>query len=124
MTILRLKRGLFGYSRKSVREVVADRDVTIIQVSKGARESEEKIAGLEAELEGARRGVIESDARNRELASQLKDPRSDPARGPGPGGRREGTRWGALGAEPGSLGHPSLRAVHRRVAIRVFADRA
>ena len=68
-----LKRGFFGYSRKSVREVVADRDVASIRASKDARDSDEKIVRLQAELEVARRDAVEFEARNRDLASQLKD---------------------------------------------------
>jgi chromosome segregation ATPase len=68
-----LRRGLFGYSRKSVREVVADREFTAIRADKDARAAEEEIARLRSELESARREASELEARNRDLASQLKD---------------------------------------------------
>lgn len=68
-----LRRGLFGYSRKSVREVVADREVAAIRASKDLRDAEEEVARLRVDVEEARRDAIESEARNRDLASQLKD---------------------------------------------------
>lgn len=73
MTAPTLRRGIFGYSRKSVREVVSDRDVELIRASKDARASEEKIAELSEAIERVRHEVADSEARNRDLASQLKD---------------------------------------------------
>lgn len=68
----RLRRGLFGYARKSVQEVLNDRDLTIVKTSREAREAEERIDGLTGELDRSRMDVSDLQNRNRELEGQLQ----------------------------------------------------
>ena len=68
----RLRRGLFGYSRRSVQEVLNDRDVTIVNMSTDAREAEERATDLSAQLERERMDLHGLQTRNRELESQLR----------------------------------------------------
>jgi hypothetical protein len=68
-----LRRGLFGYSRKSVRAVLTDRDVEVVRASREAREAEAKMAELSAELEQAARDGAEQKSRIRDLESKLEE---------------------------------------------------
>ena len=69
----RLRRGLFGYSRKSVRSVLNDRDVSITKASREANEADEEVAKLTGELDDNRQEIAELQARNRDLGSKLED---------------------------------------------------
>lgn len=68
-----LKRGLFGYSRKSVQAVVNDRDVSIVKASREAQEARDELATTSAELGDRRIEVADLRARNRDLESKLED---------------------------------------------------
>jgi chromosome segregation ATPase len=68
-----LKRGLFGYSRKSVRAVVDDREESMVKTSRRAREGEAKIEGIATELAESRIEIADLQARNRDLESKLED---------------------------------------------------
>jgi chromosome segregation ATPase len=69
----RLRRGLFGYSRKSVNAVVNDRDVSIIKASREANEAKDEVGLVAAELDRSRIEIAELQARNRDLESKLED---------------------------------------------------
>jgi len=69
----RLRRGLFGYSRKSVTAVVNDREMSIITASRGSKEAKDEVEGLAAELDKRRIEAAELQARNRDLESKLDD---------------------------------------------------
>ena len=69
----RLKRGLFGYSRKSVTAVVNDRETLIIKSSRQAKEAKEEVGELSAELDQNRIEIADLQARNRDLESKLED---------------------------------------------------
>jgi len=69
----RLKRGLFGYSRKSVTAVVNDREMSTIKSTREAKEAGEKVAELGAELYQRRVEIADLQARNRELEAKLTD---------------------------------------------------
>jgi chromosome segregation ATPase len=68
----RLRRGVFGYSRKSVQEVLNGRDLTIVESSREAREAEEKLTDASAQLEKGRMDLHSLQTRNRELEAQLQ----------------------------------------------------
>jgi len=68
-----LKRGFFGYSRKSVRAVVNDREESMLKASRRARESEAKIEGLATELAESRIEIADLQGRNHDLESKLED---------------------------------------------------
>jgi len=69
----RLRRGLFGYSRKSVTAVVNDREMSIITASRGSKEAKDEVEGLAAELDKRRIEAADLQARNRDLESKLDD---------------------------------------------------
>jgi len=69
----RLKRGLFGYSRKSVQAVVNDRDISIVEAAREAQEAKDELATTSAELGDRRIVVADLQARNRDLESKLED---------------------------------------------------
>jgi chromosome segregation ATPase len=62
-----------GYSRKSVREVLTDRDVMVVRASREAREAEARVAELSAELERAGRDAAEQKSRIRDLEAKLEE---------------------------------------------------
>jgi chromosome segregation ATPase len=68
-----LRRGVFGYSRKSVQELIADKDVTIIRLSREARDADARMAELAAELERTRHEI----SAQAELAAELERTRRD-----------------------------------------------
>ncbi len=68
----RLKRGLFGYSRKSVTAVVNDREMSVIKSSREAKEAKEEVDELSAELDQGRIEIADLQARNRDLESKLE----------------------------------------------------
>lgn len=69
----RLRRGLFGYSRKSVTAVVNDREMSTIKSSREAKEAKEEVAELSTQLDQRRIEIAELQARNRDLESKLED---------------------------------------------------
>ena len=69
----RLKRGLFGYSRKSVTAVVNDREMSVIKSTTEAKEATEQVAGLGVELDQRRVEIADLQARNRDLELKLED---------------------------------------------------
>ena len=112
----RLRRGLFGYSRKSVTAVVNDREMAIITASRGTKEAKDEVEGLAAELDKRRIEAADLQARNRDLESKLDDvtervrrsrapaprrrPRNSPTSLSGRAGHRaadltDGARWDA-----------------------------
>jgi len=84
----RLRRGLFGYSRKSVTAVVNDREMSIITASRGSKEAKDEVEGLAAELDKRRIEAADLQARNRDLESKLDDERSASGRSRAPAPRR------------------------------------
>jgi chromosome segregation ATPase len=69
----RLKRSLFGYSRKGVRVLLTEREAMAIKATRDAREAETRVEELRAELEASRRESAELQARTRDLDAQLKE---------------------------------------------------
>ena len=69
----RLKRGLFGYSRKSVTAVMNDREVSITKASREAKEAKDELAAVRAELDQSRIEIADLQARNRDLESKMED---------------------------------------------------
>lgn len=69
----RLRRSLFGYSRKSVRSIVDESEVAIANASNEAREGQLRVRKLTRELEQARIELDDLRARNRDLDNQLKE---------------------------------------------------
>ena len=70
----RLRRGLFGYSRKSVTAVVNDREVSITKASSRGERGEGR--GREARRPRSTRTgseIVDLQARNRDLESKLED---------------------------------------------------
>ena len=68
-----MKRGLFGYSRKSVTAVVNDREMSTVKATSEANEAREQVAELGAELDQRRVEIADLQARNRDLELKLKD---------------------------------------------------
>jgi septation ring formation regulator EzrA len=69
----RLRRSLFGYSRKSVRVVLTEREATAIKASADAREAQNQVHELSSRLEESRRDTAELQARTRDLDAKLKE---------------------------------------------------
>jgi chromosome segregation ATPase len=69
----RLRRGLFGYSRKSVTAVVNDREVSITKASREAKEAADQVGMVSAELDKLEIEIADLQARNRDLESKLQD---------------------------------------------------
>jgi hypothetical protein len=68
-----LRRGLFGYSRSSVREVLAERDVLVVRGLRETKEAEGTIGELTLGIDEARREIADLNARNRDLEARLRD---------------------------------------------------
>jgi chromosome segregation ATPase len=68
-----LRRGLFGYSRSSVREVLAERDVLVVRGLRETKEAESTIGELTLGVDEARREIADLQARNRDLEARLRD---------------------------------------------------
>jgi chromosome segregation ATPase len=68
-----LKRGFFGYSRKSVTAVVNDREMSITKSTTEAKEATEQVAALGVELDQRRGEIADLQARNRDLELKLED---------------------------------------------------
>jgi chromosome segregation ATPase len=69
----RLRRGLFGYSRKSVTAVVNDREMSTTKATREAKEAKDEGETVAAELDQRRIEVADLQARNRDLESKLED---------------------------------------------------
>ena len=69
----RLRRGLFGYSRKSVTAVVNDREMSTIKASREAKEARDEVEMVAADLDKSRIEIANLQARNRDLESKLED---------------------------------------------------
>ncbi len=68
-----LRRGLLGYSRKSVRGVLTEKDVLVVRGLRETKEAEARIVELTDQIEQAGRQVADLHSRNRDLDSQLKE---------------------------------------------------
>ena len=68
-----LKRGFFGYSRKSVTAVVNDREMAVVRSTTEAKEATEQVAALGVELDQRRVEIADLQARNRDLELKLED---------------------------------------------------
>jgi predicted nucleic acid-binding Zn-ribbon protein len=68
-----LRRGLFGYSKKSVRAVLAERDVLVVRGLRELKEAEARSVELAERLDGAQREIADLRGRNRDLDAQLRD---------------------------------------------------
>lgn len=69
----RLRRGLFGYSKKSVTAVVNDREMSTIKASREAKEARDEVEMVAADLDKSRIEITDLQARNRDLESKLED---------------------------------------------------
>ena len=69
----RLRRGLFGYSRKSVTAVVNDREMSTIKAAMEAKEARDEVEMTAAELDKSRIEIADLQARNRDLESKQED---------------------------------------------------
>ena len=82
MQVLRLKRGLFGYTPESVRLLLADRDKMFIRAAEVARAAEALVLELRSEVEALkaqvedRQGGIPAES---EAADRRADRRTDRA---------------------------------------------
>lgn len=72
-----LKRGILGYSRKSVREVLTDRDMAIVQESNRARDAEERVGEISAELAAARKEAADQATSIRTAEASVARLRAD-----------------------------------------------
>jgi hypothetical protein len=75
MQVLRLKRGLFGYTPESVRLLLADRDKMFIRAAEVARAAETLVLELRSEVEALKARFEERGLRPAE--SEAADPRTD-----------------------------------------------
>lgn len=71
MDALSLKRGLFGYSRTSVRELVAEREVALARASAQVRDAEARATELATELDRASREASGLEETRNGLRSEL-----------------------------------------------------
>jgi hypothetical protein len=76
MQVLRLKRGLFGYTPESVRLLLADRDKMFIRAAEVARAAEALVLELRSEVE-ALKAQIERQGGVRPTESEAADRRTD-----------------------------------------------
>lgn len=70
-----LRRGFFGYSRKSVRGLLSEREVALTRASVEARDSEARATELAAELDRASREASGLEETRNALRSELADER-------------------------------------------------
>ena len=68
-----LKRGLFGYSRKSVTAVVNDREMSVIKSTREAKEASGGGRGARRRARPGRVEIADLQARNRDLELKLED---------------------------------------------------
>ena len=78
MQVLRLKRGLFGYTPESVRLLLADRDKMFIRAAEVARAAEALVLELRAEVE-ALKAQVEDRQGGLPAESEAADRRTDRA---------------------------------------------
>jgi hypothetical protein len=76
MQVLRLKRGLFGYTPESVRLLLTDRDKMFIRAAEVARAAEALVLELRSEVE-ALKAQIERQGGVRPAGSEAADRRTD-----------------------------------------------
>jgi len=77
MQVLRLKRGLFGYTPESVRLLLADRDKMFIRAAELARAAEALVLELRSEVEALKAQVDERQAGLRPAQSEVANLRTD-----------------------------------------------
>jgi chromosome segregation ATPase len=77
MQVLRLKRGLFGYTPESVRLLLADRDKMFIRAAEVARAAEALVLELRSEVEALKAQVEERQGGVRPAESEAADRRTD-----------------------------------------------
>jgi len=77
MQVLRLKRGLFGYTPESVRLLLADRDKMFIRAAELARAAEALVLELRSEVEALKAQVDERQAGLRPAQSEVANLRID-----------------------------------------------
>jgi hypothetical protein len=79
MQVLRLKRGLFGYTPESVRLLLADRDKMFIRAAEVARAAEALVLELRSEVEALKAQGEERQGGLRPVESEAADRRTDRA---------------------------------------------
>jgi len=72
-----LKRGPFGYTSKSVRLILADRDRTAVRASEQARAAEALVLELRSEAETSKTQLAEQADKLRALGAEAADLRTD-----------------------------------------------
>jgi chromosome segregation ATPase len=77
MQVLRLKRGLFGYTPESVRLLLADRDKMFVRAAELARAAEALVLELRSEVEALKAQVDERQAGLRPAESEGANLRTD-----------------------------------------------
>jgi chromosome segregation ATPase len=77
MQVLRLKRGLFGYTPESVRLLLADRDKMFIRAAELAKAAEALVLELRSEVEALKAQVDERQAGLRPAESDVANLRTD-----------------------------------------------
>lgn len=77
MQVLRLKRGLFGYTPESVRLLLADRDKMFIRAAEVARAAEALVLELRSEVEALRAQLEERQLGPHPAESEAADLRPD-----------------------------------------------
>lgn len=68
-----LKTGLFGFSKKSVRTVLMDRDAKIAGALEEVRNGEDRLREMSAQLDDARREAGDLRSQNSDLEFKLKE---------------------------------------------------
>jgi peptidoglycan hydrolase CwlO-like protein len=68
-----LNRGLFGYRRSAVKQIISDRDMMLRQAEGRVRASQARIAELEAKLEALRGQNVRREDELRALETRLED---------------------------------------------------
>jgi hypothetical protein len=79
MQVLRLKRGLFGYTPESVRLLLVDRDKMFVRSAEVARAAEALVLELRAEVEALKAQVDARHGGLRPTESEAADRRTDRA---------------------------------------------
>ena len=77
MQVIRLKRGLFGYTPESVRLLLADRDKMFIRAAELVRAAEALVLELRSEVDALKAQVEERQWGLRSAESEAADLRSD-----------------------------------------------
>jgi hypothetical protein len=66
-----LGKGLFGYRKSVVNQIIADRDIMLRQAEGRVRAAESKVAELEAEMHGARDRTTRMEEQLERLRAQF-----------------------------------------------------